>query len=418
MHKHTQDRKKLSQYIQSICTTVGHSLGDTLTLSIQEPRVPLKSTDDPQIAEASSSSLSDRTPSPSSGSIKHVRIVEDELRLEEGSDEHHTSCGDGTSPREERVRRRRERYQRERPNSLPPEYLKDSVSGESQGTEVDGCEDLQDVVRSRSRSHEECYYYQCKTPDDIKARRKTYSRRKKSGRSSRNRDSIVDTSIDDNCPGVPENRVGRHRHHHHHVVCARCFEGFRDVTMSPRSRRHKHRHRNSGELDVSQELNFGQNESSSYYITLQDMKTSAKMLTRGVGTGEAHESSGGGRHNNLQCKSHSKGMYCQRQNYSEEVEGLSTVPPECSQVGSNKMLNNNSWRDLAFPVTSRTGRDSPHTDMAVHDLDLDSPRMMQPLELSDKNNMPLASSGVDGTVKHFYLHDHHHYHHIIHHNKL
>lgn len=401
---HKQERKKLGRYIEYICATMGHSLGHKLSQSIQETRL---SQETPETDGATSCAPSDRTPSPSSS--KHVRIREDEPRLDEGSDEH--TCG-GSSSREERVRRRRQKSRKERPSSLPPECMKDGIGAESQETEVEDSGECQ-PTRSRSRSHEECHYYKCKTPDDSKVQRKPSSSRKRSGRTFRNRDSLVDPSIDDNCPGVPENRVGRHRHHHQHVVCPRCVEGFKDVGVSPRSRRHRHKHRHSehlGELDVSQELNFGQIENSNYVITLQDMKNSAKMLEGSGGT-LGHTPENGKLNNQQQCRRYSKGMCYQRKDYSEAVEGLS-VPPECSQFSSFKMLNN-GWHDLAFPGESRTGRDSPHTDMAVFDLDLNSPRMM---EVSDMNNMPLAS-GEGSTVKHFYLHDHHHYHHIIHHNK-
>lgn len=364
-----------------VCTTVGQRL----TQPMQEASVA------PENEEGSASqSLSDRTPSPSSS--KHVRIVDTGSRGE-GSDRNSSSRGE-----RERVKHRH-RSHRRRPNSLPPEYLKDGISAESQCT--DDSDELHDVVRSRSRSHDGYYHHKCKAMDHTTHHTRQLASRKKTRRKLRNEDTAVDPSLDDNCPGAPENRVRKHKHHHHHVVCRRCLEGLKDETVSPRSRRHKHKHRHSehfGELDVSQQLNFGQNEGSYHVITLQDMKNSGgKLLEEGGGFELVHE---GKLNNHHRSRRH---RHCQN---SEEVEGLRIVPPECGQMG---------WHELAYTGKSRTGRDSPHTDMAVWDLDLNSPRMCQPLEISDMNNMPLGNA--ESTVQHFYLHDHHHYHHIIHHNK-
>ncbi len=73
------------------------------------------------------------------------------------------------------------------------------------------------------------------------------------------------------------------------------------------------------------------------------------------------------------------------------------------------------WNDLVFPKTSRSGRDSPDTDMAVISLDLNHPSMLKPLRMRGGNNNN-QSTGVSPPPQTF-LHNHNHYHHIIHHTQ-
>ena len=83
--------------------------------------------------------------------------------------------------------------------------------------------------------------------------------------------------------------------------------------------------------------------------------------------------------------------------------------------GSGRAEADYSWRDHA-PRFSRNGRESPATDMAVANLDLDSERMLRPLNSlsGDVVGSQCVRCEEATLVRHMHFHSaHHHYHHII-----
>lgn len=88
---------------------------------------------------------------------------------------------------------------------------------------------------------------------------------------------------------------------------------------------------------------------------------------------------------------------------------------------SGRAEANFHWRDMPYTsLPSRSGRDSPATDMAVACLDMNSERMLHPLNMSRSMEWragTVCEAAVGGSYQqHLHLHNHHHYHHIIHHH--
>lgn len=371
-----------------------------------------------------------RTESRDKAITKHVRISEADLTRVES----HGDCLEcsGLAKGEERTQRRKRRSRKERPTSLPPLYLKHEASLALSTTKEEGnetCEaDPKDSfqipeMRGRSRSHDDCSQHSCTEPVEVgpqtcrrncDCRVHQYhldnhypcsSRSRKKKMREKDRDAPVDPSLDDNCPGVHRyKRRNYHHHHHHHAVCERCLESLGDFASGGKHR-HKHKHHSpeQGEDEDGEKVN-GAN-----YLTLEKLKAAALILQRSVGQEASYplRHSGGFSH-----RRHAK--LRNRHSYHQDYASSKTADVQ----------------ELIFPVRSRTGRDSPATDMAVVNLDFNSPNMLEPMDserrlwhsqlytASDSRlNSNPAVPGTESTpVRHLYLHNHHHYY-IIHHSQ-
>ena len=438
------------------------SLGDSLQSSIQE-KLGISLKGDATTTQNDSMSHTNNI------SSKHVKISEQELSAEEGEDSVRVSP-DCRGHRRERLQRDNDDNERcavdhqscqHRPKSLPSLYLKDNSSelierlqalrlregqeGNWKG-DVNGRMRPQEV-RLRSKSQDDCCYRDCRTQQQQQHQHSRNSRgsqnryahqsskRRRGGRPpTRDRSGRVDVSLDDNCPGLPQNRVTRrsrhhhHHHHHQHAVCDRCLESL-DKDASPPHRRHRHRQVQSPtgeEVMVENQDNHysksgegeGEGLTADSFMTLQDMKAK--------GTNDLDESV----IQDLKMQ-FLRGMEEQRKHKSKSIMGnghrsfrLDAVQPCLSRNQPRTKTfhvatKGGNWHQLAFPTEPRTGQDSPRTDMAVINLDLNGPQMCQPLVISDPSSMRDLPTAIDGHVGtgHLYLHNHHHIHHIIHHSQ-
>ncbi len=257
-----------------------------------------------------------------------------------------------------------------------------------------------------------------------------HSSRKKRGRSRsdsvRDQNSLVDPSIDDNCPGVPENRIRRprHQHQHQHHICKRDVEDLGIVGSNRVGRtngsgkdwcRHHSLKKEVSNLPVEE-------PGSAMILTLDDVRMATLLLEKSTEFVEdespeeerrENEENDLGRFNpnRVHPKKHSN----HHDSHFERVY-ISDCPntkvmENGSQFQGRSRLERaevNGWDD--FPASSRSGRDSPATDMAVACLDMNSTRMIEP-----KHSSEMLVEG--GTIRHLYLHNHHHYHHVIHHSQ-
>ena len=344
----------------------------------------------------------------------------------------------------------------ERTTSLPPLTSKllevggksrsaDNSEGDTQHPHVE-CS-----MRSRSRSHGESYFsntrfHQAAGYDrdeiftsgeiaeelarprqrkDRKSNRcscehKNQSKKKRGGRNkSDNSNSLVDTSLDDNCPGIPENRIRRPRYHHQHHMCKRCME---ECGVGERVRAVKK------EKEV---MSYPGGETApldpSIVLTLDDIQTATLLLEKSTefvegGSGDEERR---GSDENYEQKIHPCTQT--KNNHKKHRHKVHTGAEELADTQSSCNFSEERWYTLAprddgrdIPWPSRSGRDSPATDMAVACLDMNTTKMLQPLSGMDPPAVLNSSQyyrGGEGTVGHLYFHNHHHYHHVIHHSQ-
>ena len=451
-----------------------HTIKDTLQSSLVEQALTAQQM---KSATAESRAAENR---PSASPTKHVQISDDPVSIRTVLDmpESPRNSGAGSGERvgsserdggrgaEERLRRRRhKRARRERPVSTSgvccdedshvhlsdPQTTTSSPSYEAQ---------------SQTHSNEESYYHRCgsggggerssdfkttycracrehsrkyrsSTIDKLEPLHRAEQRRKRGGRS---KDAPVDVSLDDNCPGV--NLIRRKYSTHRHVVCDSCLQTVgRDVVSGRQGRRRQKQL--SVEAPDSSELQLTQQDHShevqgvgegSGFITLYQLRTVAQILRESSGCAEesvqkydrARQRSFGPpkSHSFRHERSHEQCRVKPKQKSVAFDDCLSVVyppaQPEQDLVGpssSPEQLSN--LKELAYPSKSRSGRDSPATDMAVIDLKVDSPCMLQPLEMAQ------PQPGPEGTMLMIHhenspnkiTHLHHHYHHIIHHGE-
>ena len=311
--------------------------------------------------------------------------------------------------------------------------------------------------RLRSKSQDDCYYHNCRHSGQQfqlsrnrgqrhRCTHRSTKRRRNMPRSPRERSGRVDVSLDDNCPGLPQNRVTRRSRHHHvyhqHTVCEQCLQerlensANSSPTMSKRrSGKHRHVHSATGEVvmaDVSKSAGEGEfSIDQQSFMTLQDMKRVTSDFLKG--TNDLDESV----IQDLKMQ-YLRGMEEQRRHTATTIitKGghrslrLDTIQPCLSRnrprdksslrmaASSNKGVM--SWGPLAFPTEPRTGQDSPRTDMAVINLDINSSAMSQPFVLSDPSSLKDLPNAVQRSEcgGNLYLYNHHHVHHVIHHSQL
>ena len=92
-----------------------------------------------------------------------------------------------------------------------------------------------------------------------------------------------------------------------------------------------------------------------------------------------------------------------------KTKAFHLADPSDSQCGN--------WQQLVFPRETRTGLDSPRTDMAVFNLDMNNDRTCHSIILSDHGTFNERAAAMEtGSRGGLYLHKHHHIHHIIHHS--
>ncbi len=356
---------------------------------------------------------------------------------------------------ESRAHKSKRRKRGERPNSLPPLYLRSTIletTEEPGSAHSDGLSPTGDVpMRRRSRSHESCYFYRCQDQSAVEKdpssggavgqRRKPCEcgrsvsrcsnceglessssscssgssghRKKRSTRPDRN--ERVDPSIDDDCPRVFENRV--RRKNRHTTACERC---------KAQRKQHRCTLETNGEINLA---DFDNPDTNVEYVDLGQLKTLA--LLESVAQRLKLEGSNGTvptdfrQHRKLKGKQHSVNL--------EDVSRLrSTI----------KLDDSLNLKELLFPTQTRTGRDSPRTDMAVAGLEMSSPNMFnratkmsgsprdceqrlyrnQGLSVSDSSLsrhqiLPLSGLANDANTDMTVIHQHHHFHHIVHHSQ-
>ena len=358
-----------------------------------------------------------------------------------------------------------------RPSSLPSLHLRDNPSLTERlqalaieaGQEVGVANCQQNVVRSRSKSQDDCYHnnwsgQHChqSSPSNQDHRhhhhhgngrrghRSGQRRRRRNERLEKERNSRVDVSLDDNCPGLPQNRVSRRGRQHVQttVCCHRCLDRLGDShsPTSSSSRRYTRESQlgsPSGERTVvdgncemtcssgSGSRDEGEIIASESLLTLQDMKKATSDFLKG--TNELDESV----IQDLKVQfllgmaeqqRHNAKLVTRKSDGNSVGVQLDAIQPWLSRnrprTKSLHLSTSNRWHQRAFPTEVRTGQDSPRTDMAVFNLDLNSPRMCQPIVLSDPTSIdeiPMARTVEGGS--HLYVHKHHHIHHIIHHSQ-
>ena len=335
---------------------------------------------------------------------------------------------------EERTRRKR-RSRKERPNSLPPVYLKNEVTKLTDAErDKSGLNDDELQVRTRSHSHEGSYYHKVNVEtarDGFKGHKSDQLQhypcsgrtRKRKTNKSKNPNAPVDVSLDDNCPGVA--RVRRlHRHTHHHSFCDPPFDRSRsDGSREKNSRNLRERNVQRHLMDKEEEDRLPSKQSKScsvsdrkdqkFVLTLEDMRAAATVIRRSAEVAEVDLASSYPGQSTR--KRHSMKLISKHS--SLEDEEVEVTDSNLSAEQSNKrnglyLGRDEGWSELVFPEATRSGRISPATDMAVISLDLNSPSMLEPTDSkrSYLNNVPAGSVHPQ-----MYLHSHNHYHHIIHH---
>ena len=328
--------------------------------------------------------------------------------------------------------------------------------------EGEGKKCMRDRERPNGRNHTNCLHGRHHSSHGKKMRGRSRSD------SVRDPRSHVDTSLDDDCPGIPENRIRRPKHHHQHqhFVCKQCTEEFGPspwnrgkLTKKGWCRKHSPDHENVNSSGSGSERTL---VGPVVFMTPEDMQMATLLLERStelgkesdneenVGKGyedssskidghtsQHHSGSAGVLHDTKhhghtsQHHSGSAGVLHDTKHHGHTSQHHSGSAGVLHGTKHHLKINNNSclpngrmvtpkeaserheivdWSDL--PVTSnRSGRDSPATDMAVACLDMNSPRMLQPLG-GRSQGLP-----EQGEVRHMYFHNHQHYHHFIHHSQ-
>lgn len=414
--------QELNEFITFVCATLGNSLQASIDMTTR-------------------GALLDKN--------DQIQHTSKQVKLNEGgTTKRESRCGKCPSHLPQRCRHRQldgssgsydddrawRQVKNERPSSLPSLHLRDNpqlierlriLSKQEAGEQEVGGDTCPWEGRSRSKSQDDCYHGDCQ-------RRSHNQRYRSSRRRKREKNDRVDISLDDNCPGLPQNRVLRRSHRHHHqtpAVCEHCLERLNDPAASvgqrspsSRRRRCRHLHSSSGEGIVSENRETKE-EMSESFMTLQDMKLMTSDFLKG--TNELDESVihdlkmqfiRGMAEQMKQSTRNVNAYGCGNEHHSVRLDAiqpfLSRNRPKTKafHVASPSDIKCGSWHQLAFPGETRTGLDSPRTDMAVFNLDINNDHMRQPIIVSD------PASG-DGSRGHLYLHKHHHIHHIIHHSQ-
>ena len=376
-------------------------------------------------------------------------------------------CLVGREPEERVQRRRHKRQRRERPVSSPGVYCDDELhtnAGDPQTSQsgvtggVGSPQSPSHELQSQTHSNEESYYHRCageQSPDTNTCRackqhsrkfrspnadeplHRAEQRRKRTGRS---KDVPVDVSLDDNCPGV---NLIRRRYTHRHVVCDNCLQSIgKDAVCGRQSRRPRQKQQStvSSEVPCGNELKLSSHNNrqevqgvgeGSGFITLYQLRTVAQILQESTGCVDDNVTQHEREHQKPTGPPKSQSFRHERRQHNQfrvnKSKRKSVVFDDCLSVAQSSELEHDvvgpsspeqrlsHLKELAYPTKSRSGRDSPATDMAVIDLSVDSPRMLRPLDPRLKEAATIAIHAEDSPNK--ITHLHHHYHHIIHHGE-
>ena len=422
----------MTEFISFVCATLGHSLRSSISDQQRGEPCLNENTTAGQV-----SSTRQTRNSTSVNRTRHVQISDerDLIKRERKSlkmASHLHSCREQMEEEEMWSRNH------ERPSSLPSLHLRDNPEilerlqalRREEEQEVGGADSPPDVVRSRSKSQDDCFHgnwthhhSRQRSSHQRCSHGSGKKRRTAAGRQQRERNGRVDISLDDNCPGLRQNRVGRRggRHGgHQQAVCDHCFEKF-GGSYSPSRRRQRDSPTGERVCEDSPGSRSGE-ELGETFMTLQDMKKVTSDFLKG--TNDLDEAV----IQDLKMQ-FLRGMEEQRRHNTERKSGphclrLDAIQPSLSRNRprtksfhlSPVPSKGATWRHLAFPTEPRTGQDSPRTDMAVFNLDLNSTVMCQPVVVSDPGSVKDIPSTVEGKG-HLYLHKHHHIHHIIHHSQ-
>ena len=446
----------LAQELNHLASYICHTIKDTLQSSLVE-----------QALTAQQHKLTERTADTTTtvSPTKHVQISEEPVHVQtgsEGSDSPHNSGSGNRSgersgrPAQDRLHRRRQKGpKRERPMSSPGVYWKEDQHLNLSDPQTSQTHSTSPVPTSELQTHsnEESYYHRCNAEDSPDAgnrltatcracRQRSRSchspstteqfhngaRRKRVGRS---KDVPVDVSLDDNCPGV--NLIRRRYTHHHHAMCDACLQSLgKEAFCRQNRRRQKKAH--SPDLPSNADLLLSQEDKEvrgvgegSGFITLYQLRTVARVLKQSAGCEDQnvqqYEKS------QKKCSGPPKSQsfrHERKQQYRVKSKPKNVVFDDCLSVAqrepSQQLEDRDAssperlthFQDLVYPMKHRSGRDSPATDMAVIDLSVNSPCMLQPLEKGSHDD---DSTYQDNNSPNKITHLHHHYHHIIHHGE-
>lgn len=441
------------ELISYACDTLGQTLLNSILEKIQNSRLRLQS-DQSECRQVTKDTMDDVTPHTNNketglaGSLEQGDV--DGMCIESVGDLllklRELQCADDDSKP-----KTRKQPKLERTASLPPlnhhqltprpqqqhsstsqhaAYL-EAEAGDHRDLDEDGS------LYTRSRSHGESDYRhssrhrtarrerkcnnKCSEEDENRYHLGHSSRKKKRSRSDGKRDSgvtRVDPSLDDDCPGVLENRVRRPRHHQH--LCKQCSgverggrnKGGGGAVPMPTSSGRKGW---EGDHVIPSGWTRGGNDGPTLVMTLEDVQRAALLLERSAEFVESGEEEVLG-DENYTTQVHPQTVSA----LLGSVNPLSTRDMDDGSE-SGRAEANFHWRDMPYTsLPSRSGRDSPATDMAVACLDMNSERMLRPLNMSRSMEWragTVCEAAVGGSYQqHLHLHNHHHYHHIIHHH--
>ena len=459
------------QELNHLASYICHTIKDTLQNSLVEQALTAqqKKSTTGKAVESSPSSEKHVQISEDPVSIRTVSATNDGSESSRhsggGSGAGSAERGGAREPEESVQRRRNKRARRERPLSSPGVYCDEedphvhfsdpqTTQGLASGT---SSHSPSHELQSQTHSNEESYYHRCgggdpspKTSTSCRAcrehRRKLRSpnadeplhraeqRRKRGGRS---KDVPVDVSLDDNCPGV---NFIRRRPTHRHVVCDNCLQSLgKDAVCGRQGRRPRQKQPTAPlEVPAGSELQLSPHDDrhevpgvgeGSGFITLYQLRTVAQILRESSGGADenvvendrVHRKSFGPpksqsfrhdrRHNQYRAKGQRKSVAfddCLSVAQATELDTEVVVGPSSPERLSH-------LKELAYPTKSRSGRDSPATDMAVIDLSVDSPCMLQPLNPGAREAAGFMIQDARSLNK--ITHLHHHYHHVIHHGE-
>ena len=453
----------LTQELNHLASYICHTIKDTLQSSLVDQALTAqqqqqKSQTERTTAEAPVTKQVQINEEP--GSVRTAPTISDRPTGVKTSGE-----GSGKAA-EERLHRRR-RHRGPRPVSSPGVYWEDdphvnlsdpqrsqSYRLAAHGTSPSPVNELQ----SQTHSNEESHYHRCdgdysprstrRRPTSCRACREhsrnchspnavtdSGPRRKRVGRT---KDMPVDVSLDDNCPGVNMVRR-RYTHHHHHNVCDNCLQSLGRESFCRPSSRQRQRRPNSPDFPGNNDLRKSPEDrevrgvgEGSGFIDLNQLRTVAQALKDSAvyvdqNIQQQYEKS------QRRCFSPPKSQsfrHERRHQYRVKSKQKSVAFDDCLSVAQRDQLEEQDdtaipsspekltlLQELAYPTKSRTGRDSPATDMAVIDLNVNSPCMLQPLEREPSPHSSELYTIQDNNAPNKITHLHHHYHHIIHHGE-
>ena len=303
--------------------------------------------------------------------------------------------------------------------------------------------------RSRSKSQDDFYYHddqQSRYRGHRHHRKCTHRTSRRRRNTPRERSAHVDVSLDDNCPGLPQNRVTKRSRHHTYqhrsaggALCDQCLQERlkccknSSPAMSKREKSYRPIHVATGEMAMTDgqdssspgsnsagEGDTKMNPQRSVVMTLEDIKSVTSDFLKGtndlddtviedlkmqflLGMEEQRKASAAAV---ATAGLSGRGSISQRMDAIQPCLSRNR-PPHHKPIApaTNKRLRTPFWDQLVFPTEPRTGQDSPRTDMAVINLDLDGSAMRRRLHPTSLKDLSSATR------------DKQYIHHVIHHSQ-